>query len=334
LFDPFEDPFRTWPGRNVLLSKLQRDNSAVNSYLSAYRENNMYRSATPWGSSPPPPTDVEDPFNVKLAPPGLVFGVLVLVLVVAVPLNFLVLGKLRRKELAWTTLPILSIVFSGAIFATTGGLYSAKAARLTNGVLLVHDGLDTGVFIGRQQLFFPRAGRFDLGFHDVEAAVPPNRFESFGLKTQSQTPDLIDIGQVVSPALEVPNLAFREYSLIQGVDTNWRIGIDVKLLGADHKGCAVDIKNQSPIALRDSRLFVNGFVVPLGDIPPGSTKHFEKVLNTKPNSSWAGGAAPPVGTSLALEAKATLAVGSTHGNDVASRSDSRILYTWGKDVGQ
>lgn len=330
MFDPFEDPIRTWTGRTQFFKKVCEFDSQAGSYL----ENLGGAYANPANWRPLAPEDENDPFNVKLAAPGLVFFVLMLFLVMAIPVNFMILSRLRRKELAWITLPLVSLLFSGAIFATTGGLYSAKAARATSGALMVHDGMGQGLFVGKQQLFFPHAGRFDLGFQNVELATPPERYDSFGLSGQG-TPDLIDVGQVVAPALEVPNLAFREFSLVQRLDTPWRIALEGLSSGngSFDRGSAT-LKNLSPLDLKKTRLIMNGYFLDLGDIPAGSSKAVKFDSRQKQSAKWSSGVVPPVGSCLALEATTILPVGSAHGKEVEGRGECRLLYTWPVVVGK
>ena len=64
--------------------------------------------------------------------PGLGLFVLVYVLVVG-PVNALVLARMGRRELAWATVPLITVIFTGGAFlgATTARPPSGGAARLT-----------------------------------------------------------------------------------------------------------------------------------------------------------------------------------------------------------
>ena len=324
-FDLFEDPARTWAGRAAFFGTIVDSSTPGSDFLASFSNARYPRtSAVASGGE----DNTSDPFNVKLATPGLIFGILGAFLVVAVPINFFVLAKLKRRELAWVTLPMLSLLFSGVIFGTASGLYSAKAARSTSGVLIVHDGLGQGLFVGSQQLFFPHSGKYDLGFHDVEEASPPDRYD-FGFGSPKREPDLIDIGQVVAPALEVPNLAFREYSLTQAVDTPWKIGLSTRLPLSERGGrLKATLTNSSPYKLRNARLFVGHFVVQVGDVDAGGVKNLDSALDRPAKSTWRSSSTPSFGSAVALEAQADFNVGSTYGYEVTERSHTELVYTW------
>ena len=129
----------------------------------------------------PSGNEKSDPFQTKMPPAWKICLILFGFLVAVIPINFFVLQKTNRREWAWITIPIVSLGFSGMIIATAGGLYSAGAARVTDGTVLVHDGMKQAVFVGEQQIFLPKAGVYDLGFVGVESAHDSeNQFSMWG----------------------------------------------------------------------------------------------------------------------------------------------------------
>ncbi len=78
------------------------------------------------------------------------------------PINFLVLRRLRRRELAWVTIPVLVLLFSAITFFT--GFRSRGGAAVLNEMSVAYGSVEaervrTQSIVG---LYSPRRGRYDL----------------------------------------------------------------------------------------------------------------------------------------------------------------------------
>ena len=110
-----------------------------------------------------------DPFNTKLPPTTKVLWILCTYFVVIIPINFLLLKKLKRGEWAWFTAPVISLSFAGAFFAAASDLYSAKLSTATQGLLVATAHTPETLFFGKSQLFFPRGGEYDLKLQNLDS---------------------------------------------------------------------------------------------------------------------------------------------------------------------
>lgn len=161
--DPFEAPLSQWDGREALFRRILPK-------VQALPEEAHY----PPGAGaiyPPEPvrsSDRVDPFNAQLPPVSTVLTILVGYFLMVVPINFLVLRKMRRSELAWVSAPLLSLGFASLLFLLAGNLYSAKTSLFTNGALMLQQGLDEGVFSGESSMFFARGGSYNLRLQGVD----------------------------------------------------------------------------------------------------------------------------------------------------------------------
>jgi hypothetical protein len=140
-----------------------------------------------------------------------VLTVFLVYFVLAVPVSFVVLKRLRRMNWAWATGPALAILFAGVLYFYTSSLYRAPLSRRTTGFITVAAGDKDAQFNGNTEMFFPRFGRYDItaaradsielndaGRGNDNRSTNSRALETFDGGTGQRCPDL-DVG----------NLAFR-----------------------------------------------------------------------------------------------------------------------------
>ncbi|MFM9874325.1 MAG: hypothetical protein ACKVQS_12775 [Fimbriimonadaceae bacterium] len=212
-FDPFQTKWKQWPGRfNWLQSRAFGANTTPSDLTGL---SDLSRIGQDSGAESEPDVSV---FGIQMPSAGRISAVLIGYLILVVPVNFLILRRLKRGELAWITGPLIALGCAGVLFAFAGQLYEAKASRFAQGYLLAGDGVEDGIFVGRQQIFFPGTGQYDLGLKGVESAGSGTAQYDRGAFGQMQVQnEFVDMGEVVSPRYTVSNLSFRQMSLTQRV---------------------------------------------------------------------------------------------------------------------
>lgn len=292
-YNPFEAPLTTWPGRGRALLRYIRNTAGIRAtaFLSGYQGLTSPRYAPglrvvgPPGLSPSVPprafsssgTADGDPFDTRLPALTTVFGMLALYFVLVVPVNFLILRKLRRGELAWITAPVLSLAFAGILFRSAQSLYAASLSTATQGVLIVQQGTNQALYSGRAQMFFPRGGTYDLGLKNVDQVRPvTDQVQNFGsIRTEESSTEgfnLVDDGEVTAPRFEASNLAFRQASFTQQVlISDW-----IQIVDLGDGRCRVE--NRSPYDLSDAYLARSNVQSSRFTVPAGGTAavSFEK----------------------------------------------------------
>jgi hypothetical protein len=288
-FDLFEPPLDTWGGRARLLSAITGGGYEVSAFdwLSPV-ENDMAvpRSISPgvsvYSSGPRAPGYrpelPNNPFTVKLPPAATVVFILLGYLVLAVPVNLIVLRKLNRSSWAWVTTPLLSLAFAAVFFQYAGGLYAADLSVENSGVLVFDTDYDTGYYVGETQLFFPRGGTYDLRLQNVEAVVP-TMDEAYVMspgqgRNSMATLNATDVGQVVVDHLAATNLNFHQFSFAQTVPTGkWLDArIALHLTGAGRTRAlkaSGTILNRSPYEFSGT-LIAGSYVANLEDLKSGA----------------------------------------------------------------
>jgi hypothetical protein len=262
--NPFESPMRESEDRKSIMMKAVRWN-----HKQAFRqlikeqigqesdESSMAMSATasggPSGYMPgtvrtkggiyAPISAGSDPFQIK--PPSLenIMWILIGYAIVVVPLNFLILKKLKKMELAWISTPVISVLFSLILLNSTIGLYKANATTRTASVAILGDENDESLVFGKSEMFFPRAKAYDLELQDVESILTGNIYD----RSDSGGMNLKDDGRhVIAPDVQTANLAFKELGYVQ---TSRELhGLTMKLIQRDGQACVL-ITNHSRIGI-------------------------------------------------------------------------------------
>jgi hypothetical protein len=209
---------------------------------------------------------------LNLPSPGILFLLILIYIVVIGPLNFLLLRRLRRVDLAWITTPALVAVFLAAAYGSSfllrGSGPQVSQLSLVQGVEGDLGGQATA-FVG---VFSPQRRSYNLGFAP-EALVAPGSFEQFqfnnaavGLSDSAASVRdlLIDVSSlrtlmVEQPLANVPQLQSQ--------------------LTRDSGRVRGSLRNTSAIALREAIVVSGASAQILGDIGPGADAAVDLDLN-------------------------------------------------------
>jgi hypothetical protein len=153
-----------------------------------------------------------DPYQIK--PPSLasIMWILIIYAIAVVPLNFLILKKVKKMEIAWISTPVISVIFSLFLLNSTIGLYKASATTRTTAIAILGENGEDSVIYGRSEMFFPRAKSYDLELKNVESIISENSMGS----SEGGDLNLRDDGRhLIAPAVQSANLAFKEFGYMQ-----------------------------------------------------------------------------------------------------------------------
>ncbi|AIE83925.1 hypothetical protein [Fimbriimonas ginsengisoli] len=299
-FNPFEPPLNRWDGRRSAVTKSVRvlDSLRASAFLQQYGGQNgnrsgvyggstAYVSATMLPSSGHVTMPAQDPFSTKLPPAEKVFTLLGAYFVVVVPLNFLILKKLKRGELAWFTAPLISLGFAGAFFASAQDLYSARMSSASQGILIAQQGMEEGLFVGASQMFVPRSGTYDLKLNGVDSLGILNTNQPYygygGRQEHDSEFDPVDVGQIIVPRMQANNLSFREIDYRQRVPVGRWFSLETKRSGSNLT-CVV--RNTGTYRLENAAIQVADQETEVGTIEPGQTREIKvRIADVPPVAS-------------------------------------------------
>ncbi len=315
--DFFSGATADWGGRKTLLMKALGQGNGLKAR--AFLQESSTRPTTSFNpntvakeeSATPVAGAVQNPFNATLPPATQVFAILCSYFLAVIPINFLILKKFNRGELAWVTAPAISLVFAGVLFSSAHGLYSAKLSTASQGILLAEASSNEGIFIGKTQMFFPSSGNYSLNWDGLQRLTNAHTTRSNGngvLSSQEEQGDLsgiqaTDTGQISVAQLSVPNLAFREFSYTQHIPlAHW---FAIKKSANRNNLETYTVTNASPYELAKATLTVRGRVVEVYRLTPGSTETVSLPI-AKPVRDTFGG--PPASSVLQFTSKTSVPV--------------------------
>ncbi|NJL34442.1 MAG: hypothetical protein HC893_11970 [Chloroflexaceae bacterium] len=193
------------------------------------------------------------------------FGILLLYIVGYImligPINFLVLRRRGRSELAWITIPVLVLVFVLGTYSVGVLIRGVRAQTFQLSIVQGFEGVEHGYATSFVGVFSPRREIYDLGFPEM-TLVSTWRFDTRGndvalLWTDSNTrinDVLVDVSGIRSFAAE------------RAVPLDVQLESNVQQQGDRVQGT---VSNRGDIPLQDAFIVYNNTVQPIGDLPPG-----------------------------------------------------------------
>jgi hypothetical protein len=265
---------------------------------------------------------------VKLPEPSKVFWILAAFFAVVVPINFFILRKLGRGELAWLTAPIISLSFAGIFLNQASDLYSASMSTATTGVLIVQEGMPEAMFVGRSQMFFPNGGSYDLKLQSVDQLdTGEDPYYGYGGSRTRSEVDPFDVGTIQIPNLRAANLAFEEIGFRQVLTTAPKLQIRASAIG-DRKVRFV-VANKSSSDISNAALVAFGARYPLKPLRAGESQSMDISRGVVPDSNRAefiDGLTARQPVAIVVANLTGIAAGPQIGNLVAARSSTRLIY--------
>ena len=254
--DPAFDPLRNWDGgeglfRNLLTGTGQRPNWAggLRNWYSARDAINAL-----------PGLDFPSVFQIC--------GFLGFYLIAVGPINYLVLRRLKRRELAWITIPALVTLFSLGAYLAGYQLRGGQASLHRLSVVQVWPGSQFARVEGVVGLFSPRRTQYDLSFA-AGFLARPMPVDAYGNTGGSFTVEEADQTYIRNIRLEVGAV---EPFVMQGQVPAPSFTSDLVLdLSQPTPTLDGTVTNNSPLTLVDAVILGPGGVQRIGELAPGAS---------------------------------------------------------------
>ncbi len=210
---------------------------------------------------------------------------LIAYLVVLSPVNYLILKRIRRLELAWISTPIIVLLFTLGTY-TVG--YTMKGCQLGMDEAVIVEGSANSRYarvVASASLFSPARRSYELEISDPFAISQPAHLQERG------TPVRVYVGE--HNAIENVRMAMwstRTFESLSGTDLGGPVKANLVLNGGRIQG---RIHNATNIQLKDCRVIYGASKVRVGDLasgasalidieykPPGRASSNSQVLST------------------------------------------------------
>ena len=254
--DPAFDPLRNWAGAEGLFRNLLTGTGQLPNWAGGMRN---------WYSA-------RDAIN---ALPGLDFpsvfqicGFLGLYLIAVGPVNYLVLRRLKRRELAWLTIPALVLVFSLGAYLAGYQLRGGQASLHRLAVIQVWPDSEFARVEGVVGLFSPRRSQYDLSF-GAGFLARPMPVDAYNGPASSFTVEQADQTYIRSIRLEVGAV---EPFVVQGQVPAPSFTSDLVLNVSTATPMLIGtVTNNSSLTLVDAVILGPGGVQRIGELAPGAS---------------------------------------------------------------
>lgn len=273
-FSPWDQPIRSYEGNPAFWQRLLQlvPDLPPSYYLTAlFQIQTGFQDYyyTPFSPSPARPATR---FNIRMPAAELIIGLLLAYFVLVVPVNYYLLRRFRALDWSWLTVPLIAVLFVLLLSRLAGDLYRKPLSGEIQTALIMNAGDQTAYAVNSIQLFFPKAGLYDLRFERsdmVEAGLQQQRFNPMGGPTRVSTvesePKRVQGYRVRSLSLQWFRYT-RSVQLPGTVESTLRLrrdGAMWRITGA--------IRNTLPYKLRSVQLMLGGYQFPLGNLPSGGT---------------------------------------------------------------
>jgi hypothetical protein len=225
--------------------------------------------------------------NLALPPVSLICGFLLLYMLAIGPINYLVVRKLKRRELAWISVPLLAIGFMVAAFAA-GNLTRGSQPVLNRLALVqVWPSSSQAHVTGMVGLYAPQRARYELKSDQAVFLHPVSDSSSYNSVKDTSDWTLSSDGtttqaSVVMDVSEVKTLgADGEVAAPQFTP---ELNLVVDSTGARATGT---VTNRSDITLHDAVLLGPGTAHQIGTVEPGASVPIDFKLDRASRSSQA-----------------------------------------------
>lgn len=218
-------------------------------------------------------------------------GFMALYIILIGPVNYIVLTRLKKRELAWFTIPVLVLLFSGVAYVTGFQVRGSRAILHRLAIVQSWEGDDMARIDGLLGVWSPRRSRYDLSLDPGLSARPIPR-DVGGLSinavqvAQSDRFSLedvrVDVGSVQSYVVEGYVAAAPD------------ISSDLALVAYDD-GLHLEgmIRNDSDLDFVDAAVVVGGYAVGIGNLPSGEQQEIDVLVSGGNASASPGSSLDP-----------------------------------------
>lgn len=203
-------------------------------------------------------------------------GFLALYIIVIGPLNYLVLRRLKRRELAWLTIPAIVVVFSAGTYITGYQLRGTESTLHRLAIVQVWPDSEWARLDAVVGLFSPRRTGYNLEFATGLLVRPLPSDGSFGAPAAN---DVLqgDVTRIDDVRVDVGAVqAFVAQGKIAAPQFSSTLSLDFTTTASVLKGT---ITNASDLTLKSAVLLAPGTFLQLGDIAPGMTSDVNLYLS-------------------------------------------------------
>ena len=275
-FDPAAQPLAGWAGMPRMLRELLFQSLPPSLVLSDQAQSRGSRGPMSQGGYYSYNSMANLP-ALEFPSINLLLGLIAAYIVLAGPVNYLVLRRLRRPGLMWVTIPVLVLLFSGSAYFLAVRAKGTDVQASAVSVIRLAD--DTSWAQVRRMVIVVAPGRGDYRIEDSGRALAASwdgGGGGFGAGGRSSGDSGVRIRNVDERS-ELDLLRMEQWTMHSHMNYGVQrmeeaLSYDLYIDGRRLKGT---VTNESPTALKQVLLFTSGPVEDLGALGPGDTANVD-----------------------------------------------------------
>lgn len=224
--------------------------------------------------------------SFKVSAP-VIFGIIILYIVILIPVLYMILKKIDKREYAWWIIPVIAILTSISIFAYGAKDRIGRSQIQHSAVLTVEqDGSLAGYFA--DSILTNQSGDYTFSAPlgtTLAASMPGSLFSSTSAPSHKQT---VMEQNASGIKLHLRNIGYWNVATLYGKTRVEKKGQLDQSLHIENQRLSGTITNTFPFNLTDIAIWSGGTLIPLGDLGPGEILDVEETLKSSmllPSSS-------------------------------------------------
>lgn len=198
-------------------------------------------------------------------------GLLFFYILVIGPVNYFVLRRMKRRELAWISIPVLVVIFTGLSYGS--GLLYRGTTPILNRLAIVQawDGMDQAHVSALVGIYSPVRAKYDLETGESFMIAPTSGGDTNLQGNNDWTARLQDTGMLMPDVrLEIGEMkAVAFEGSLRALEISHDLVLTTDRITPRLSG---NVTNKSAYTLRDAFIVTSGQWTRLGDIEPGKTR--------------------------------------------------------------
>jgi hypothetical protein len=214
-------------------------------------------------------------------------------IIVIGPANYFILRRLKRREMAWLTVPATIFVFSAAAYLTGFQLKGNEVVLNQMSIVYGRAGSDAARVHSLVGVYSPRRANYDV-FFPADSLVRPFNRSGGPMGGAGPAPGhIVRDSSVVAPATRIDVGGVATF-MVETAQSSVPLSGQAVLhrSGPDHI-LEVNVTNSSSVALSNVTLIFGASFVAIGDLPPGATETFSHRVASGPARSGSTAGRPP-----------------------------------------